>query len=213
MDAQLQQAALARATTEKISFQDYLKTYDSFEGGRTEWLAGEVAIYTMTNNTRHQELIFLLAMFFEAFLSRHTLGRVFLAGLPMFISDEQPAREPDLLIVLNEHQERIKPTYLDGLADIVVEVVSPESVARDRGEKFTEYEAAKVPEYWLIDPQRMEMRMYVLTADGVYHAIEQDTQGNLHSTVLPKFVLDPSILWTEELPRISQVIALVEQMG
>lgn len=57
MDAQLQRSASTRTTGEKISFQDYLKAYDSFEGGRTEWLAGEVAIYPMSNNTRHQELI------------------------------------------------------------------------------------------------------------------------------------------------------------
>jgi Uma2 family endonuclease len=210
MDAQLQRQA--RVTTEKLSFQDYLKAYDSFEGGRTEWLAGEVAIYPMTNNTRHQELIFLLAMLFEIFLSRRALGRVLLAGIPMFISDEQPAREPDLMIILTEHLDRIKQTYVDGLADIVVEIISAESVARDRGEKFTEYEVAKVPEYWLIDPQRTEMRIYALNANGVYHAVEQDEQGRLRSTVLSNFVLDPSILWSEQLPRYPQVITLIEQM-
>lgn len=47
----------------------------------------------------------------------------------------------------------MKETYLDGPADLVVGIVSPDSVGRDRGEKFYEYAQGGVPEYWLIDPQ------------------------------------------------------------
>jgi Uma2 family endonuclease len=41
---------------------------------------------------------------------------------------------------------------MDGAADIVIELVSPESVHRDYGEKLYEYEQAGVPGYWIIDP-------------------------------------------------------------
>jgi Uma2 family endonuclease len=52
-----------------------------------------------------------------------SLGEVLLAGVPMYISDQQPAREPDLLIVLNANRQRIKANYLAGPADLVVEIV------------------------------------------------------------------------------------------
>lgn len=55
--------------------------------------------------------------------------------------------------VASEHLDRLKETYLDGPADLVVGIVSPDSVGRDRGEKFYEYAQGGVPEYWLIDPQ------------------------------------------------------------
>lgn len=69
-------------------------------------------------------------------MSKRALGRILLDGVPMFIGNEQPAREPDLMVVLTAHEDCIKQTYLEGVADIVVEVVSQESVARDCGEKF-----------------------------------------------------------------------------
>ena len=40
---------------------------------------------------------------------------------------------------------------MNGAADICIEVISPESVIRDRGEKFEEYERGGVGEYWIFD--------------------------------------------------------------
>lgn len=77
-------------------------------------------------------------------------------------------REPDLLFVAQEHLDRLQETYLDGPANLVVEVVSPESLARDRGAKFVEYEAGGVPEYWLLDPLRRWAEFYCLGEDGRY---------------------------------------------
>src|SRR5215210_7827435 len=114
-----------RQPKEKISFWDYLKRYNSVEGVRTEWVAGTVETYAMTNNLSHQRLLGFLFTLFSLFLGRKQLGEVILAGFPMYVGDDKAAREPDLMIVLSAHRERIKPTYLDGIADIVVEIVSP----------------------------------------------------------------------------------------
>jgi Uma2 family endonuclease len=51
---------------------------------------------------------------------------------------------------------------------LIVEIISPESSGRDRGEKFYEYEMAGVREYWLIDPQREQVEFYELNAEGRY---------------------------------------------
>ena len=117
---------------EKISFRDYLKTYNGVEGVRTEWVAGTVESYVMTNNLSHQRLLGFLFTLFNLFLDRKHLGEVIIAGFPMYVGDDKPAREPDLMVILSAHRERIKSTYLDGIADIVVEIVSPESGERDQ---------------------------------------------------------------------------------
>jgi Uma2 family endonuclease len=40
--------------------------------------------------------------------------------------------------------------HLDGPADLVVEVVSPDSPTRDRQEMLVDYAEAGVPEYWSV---------------------------------------------------------------
>ena len=47
-----------------------------------------------------------------------------------------------------EHLDRLTDSHLSGPADLAVEIVSPDSLGRDRGDKFAEYGAAGIPEYW-----------------------------------------------------------------
>lgn len=195
-----QQAGTKVQPAIKMSFQDYLKAYDSVEGIQTEWIAGEVAIYPISKNRQHQGIIQFLTVLLNLFLRMKSLGTLLLDGFPMYLGDERPARE------------RIKATHLDGRADIVIEMVSPESSERDRGAKLDEYEAAGVLEYWLFDPLRTEARIYALGDDGRYHPVDTDAQGRLVSPLLPGFALNPALLWADELPSGMAVVALAQAM-
>lgn len=104
-------------------------------------------------------------------------------------------REPDLLFVSSAHLERLKETYLDGPADLVVEVASPESAGRDRGDKFYEYEQAGIPEYWLIDPVRERAEFYQLDDQGHYHLVLPDAEEVYRSRILSGSWLHMSWLW------------------
>lgn len=55
------------------------------------------------------------------------------------------------MVVLKKNEGRLRKTFLDGPADLMVEVISPDSVERDRITKYNDYEAAGVKEYWLIE--------------------------------------------------------------
>ncbi len=192
----------------RISFQDYLRLYD---GWHAEWHNGQVE-EIKANNLRHQELFAFLITFFELYFGFRPIGKVLAAAFSMYISDAQPAREPDLMIILNEHRDRIKPTYLDGAADIAIEIVSPESTERDYGAKFAEYEKAGVREYWLFDPIRQQADIYVLHPDGVYRRAGYDAQGRLTSTLLVDFKFDPAMLWRESLPTGMELVKLLQGM-
>jgi Uma2 family endonuclease len=119
------------------------------------------------------------------------------------VSDQ--GREPDLLFVCTENLDRLKNTYLDGAADLIIEVASPESMMRDRGQKYIEYEAEGVIEYWLIDPQRRSAEFHRLGEDGLYRPIPP--QDHIyHSDVVPGFFLDVRWLWQDPLPSELEIL-------
>lgn len=190
-----------------LSFADYLR---EFEGVHAEWLTGQVLI--VTNNVRHQQLLAFLTALLHLYLGFRQVGELLVAGVSMYLSDQQPAREPDLMVVLREHQDRIRPTYLNGAADVVFEIVSPESSERDYGTKYVEYEAAGVTEYWLLDPLRQQAALHRMTGEGYFQRVEPDAGGRLVSTVLSGFALQPEILWQEPLPAGQALIELVMGM-
>ncbi len=192
-----------------VSFQDFLTR---FSEGHYEWVMGKV-IYVVSNSRPHAAIIAFLIHLFQLYLGFKQIGRVFATGYPQYVGDDRPAREPDILVVLNDRLDRTQPTYLDGPADLAVEVVSPESHTRDRGTKMREYEAAGVREYWLIDYRRQEAICYKLDAQGIYRATPLNAHGRLASSLLPGFSLDPNWLWNENFPHGEALVEAVRAMA
>ncbi|HEV7126530.1 MAG TPA: Uma2 family endonuclease, partial [Ktedonobacterales bacterium] len=106
---------------------------------------------------------------------------------------------------------RLRQTHLNGPADLVIEVISPESVKRDREQKFSEYQQAGIPEYWLIDDNNQQADFYQLDAQGAYQRVAPDAQGIYHRPTVPGFWLNIAWLWQEPLPAVDE--ALLDIMG
>ena len=100
----------------------------------------------------------------------------------------------------------MKRTYLDGPADLVVEIISPDSQSRDRGDKYYEYEAAGVREYWMLDPIRKQPHFYHLGDDRIYAPIPIGEDGVFRSLVLDGFWLKVDWLWQEPLPPLMTIL-------
>jgi Uma2 family endonuclease len=183
----------------KMSYEEFLALPD--DGRQVEWVDGE-AIFFMPPNARHQMISGLLHFLLTGFVGLFNLGRIIAAPFEMRTRPDGPAREPDLLFIAREHLHRLTEQRLEGPADLIVEIVSPDSVGRDRREKFLEYAEAGIPEYWWIDPRQRQHRFepFTLNESGNYEPIPPDAQGRYHSRVLPGFWIDPTWFWQDPLP-------------
>ena len=188
----------------KMTYEEFLAWAD--EDTLAEWVDGEVRMYSPASK-RHQSLVDFLLRVMGIFVEQRTLGVVLSAPFQMKL---EHGREPDVLFVRREHVNRLQETYLDGPADVVVEIVSPESVGRDRGEKFYEYARGGVPEYWLIDPQVQWAEFYQLEG-AHYRLVFSGNEGEYRALALPNFWLRVEWLWQEPLP--SPIRTLGEIVG
>jgi Uma2 family endonuclease len=183
----------------RMTYEEFLDWAD--EDTHAEWVDGEVVMKSPASR-RHQQIAFFLAQVIGLYAERRGLGTVLIP--PFQISLSRRGREPDLLFVAQEHLGRLQEMYLDGPADLVVEIVSSGSIALDRGEKFSEYEEAGVPEYWLIDPLRERAEFYQLDTGGRYRLVAPDEDGIYHSRALESFWLRVAWLW--QPPQVWDVI-------
>lgn len=193
------QPRFTRAGQPYVTFEEFVEWYD--EGRRGEWVDGEIVPMSPAR-AEHQRLMFFLAQILSIYAEAHQLGEVMPPPFLMRLATRPSGREPDLLFIARENAGRLQDAYLDGPADLAVEITSPDSSTRDRGDKFTEYETAGVREYWLIDPRRREARFYQLQSDGVYRSIEVEANGVYQSVVLPDFRLPVAWLWQRPLPKV-----------
>lgn len=187
---------------EEISYEDFLLQADEDEPA--EWVAGKVLIMSPASR-RHQRISLFLAQLMSIHAEKHALGEIIEA--PFQMKTAYSGREPDILFVATASLGRLGATYLNGPADLVVEITSPESRLRDRGEKFAEYEMAGVREYWLIDPDLARADFYQLGADGRFASIPPDADGRYRSRELPGFWIEVAWLWSEPLPAVLPTLA------
>lgn len=189
-----------------MTYEQFLDAID--EDTLAEWVDGRV-IMASPASRRHQEIAELFFMLLSTFAKVHASGVVISPPFQMKLA--RSGREPDVLYLAADHVGRLKDTYLDGPADLVIEVLSPESAGRDRGDKFYEYRDASIPEYWLIDPLAEQAEFYQLDAHGRYQSIAPDAHGVYHARILPGFWLRVDWLWQRPLPDPTRALLEIDR--
>jgi len=195
---------------EKMSYEDFLAWCD--EDTWAEWVDGEIIMFSPASS-RHQDIGSFLETLLRLYVEGKNLGKVLRAPFQMKLSPDLPGREPDLLFVSTANLHRLQDTYLDGPADLVIEIISKESINRDRGRKFIEYEAGGVQEYWLIDPLRSQAEFYRLGSDNHYHIFLPDSEGIYNSRTVPGFWFRVTWFWQEPLPLLLDVLRELDIIG
>jgi Uma2 family endonuclease len=191
-----------------ISADDYM---ERFAAHHYEWVRGYV-IDRRPVTLRHQLFEGYLRDLLDAYFAFNSIGRVIGAPFVMRVDATNSRREPDLQVILKTNPGELTETYMHGPADICIEIVSAESVAQDYGEKFQEYEAGGVREYWIFDPIRTQSHFYRLDENGVYRQILPDAEGNYRTPLLPQFALHVPTLWQDTLPNIVAIVESVRAM-
>jgi len=165
-----------------------------------EWTAGEVSV-AMPAKDRHQRVVALLSALMTFFVGARKLGRVSLAPFEVRLEPAGPSREPDLFFVTTGRLEGLTDDRFYGGSDLVVEVISDDSVQRDCVDKLEEYRLAGVSEYWIIYPRPRHHRtaVYTLNEQGSYQRLGPDDEhGIVQSRILPGFWIDLAWLWRQE---------------
>ena len=166
-------------------------TYEEFlslpEGGpfRYEIIDGDLCM-TPSPNTRHQEISRNLSGFFWSFLKTRPVGRSFSAPYDVvFSKDPLQVVEPDLVFVSKDRLSLITEKNIQGVPDLLVEILSPSTESSDRRVKHSLYERFGVPEYWIVDPATNTIQVFRLV-DGRYpDPLEYDKSDRLESPLFP----------------------------
>ena len=174
------------------------------EDVKAEWVDGEIIVHSPAS-TRHVRLAKFLLKVLDDFVAHYDLGEVLGPELQIRLGALRRRRMPDILFVAKARLDIIKASHVEGAPDLVVEIVSPDSLARDWRDKYLEYEAAGVREYWVIEPMAERVETYALGEDGHYARIDEKDDA-IHSTVLAGFYLKSAWLWQDPLPKVVDVL-------
>jgi len=181
-----------------MSVAQRLLTYDDLrdtpdDGRRYEIIGGEMRV-TPAPSWRHQEISIRLASRFHGFVTQNGLGRIVTAPIDVKLSEHDTV-QPDLVFLSNERRHLLRGGAVHGAPDLVVELLSPTTRADDEGRKAELYAGAGVREYWQLDPEYQDVRVYVLH-EGRFELVPQEP-GTVRSVILPGLVIDLATLFAD----------------
>lgn len=167
-------------------------TYDAYtartDDGECYEIVQGVLVMSPSPEDIYQEVVGEIFAYLREQIKLTHSGRVFMAPLDVVLSP-QNVFQPDVLVVLNEHLDRVQRTHVAGAPDLVVEVISPKSKLYDRVNKHMAYEQAGIPEYWLVYPYQQCIELFVLE-QGKYRSLGTfRDQQTLPSRIVPQMTL------------------------
>lgn len=122
-------------------------------------------IITPAPTEQHQKISGKLYFLLCDYANKRNLGEVRYSPLDVRLY-YGVIRQPDIVFMSNKHRDRITEKYW-GVPDLIVEILSEATEKEDRVIKFFEYLKAGVLEYWIVDPFRHTIEIFVLE-NGTY---------------------------------------------
>jgi len=149
-----------------VEKQDTLFTWTDYrtwpDDERWELIAGVAYAMAPAPSTKHQSVGARLYSRLERGLEGKPC-KPFIAPTDVKLSDLDVV-QPDILVVCDS--ARITPTHIEGAPEVVIEVLSPATAAKDLRQKKTLYERAGVREYLVIDPLEEYAIRFLLGTGG-----------------------------------------------
>ncbi len=102
----------------------------------------------------HQSVSALLSFEFVKALKKCKKCKVF-QPLDWKITEDTVV-QPDLLVVCG----KIEKKFLDFVPELIIEILSPSTASKDRGEKMELYQSKQVKYYLIVDPQFKKLEIY-----------------------------------------------------
>ena len=108
--------------------------------------------------------------------------------------NEKTIVHPDISVICDK--DKINDRGCIGSPDLIIEILSPSNAGDDIFTKFNQYLMAGVKEYWIVDPIKNSVIVYILL-EGEYHGTLYSGRDIIPVTVLPECEIDLKVIFTK----------------
>ena len=180
-------AAVLEKQAKRWTYEEYYRLDDD---QRYEIIDGNLLL-APAPDTWHQDWTRDLFRIIDRHVTAHRLGKGFFAPVDV-VFDAENTVQPDIVFITTANAGIIQRRAIFGTPDLLVELVSPASVRRDRYDKRELYARFGVKEYWIGDPANKTLEVLTLK-EGRYelHCCVEE-KGKLTSLVLAGLEFDLS---------------------
>jgi Uma2 family endonuclease len=178
-------AAALEKQAKRWTYEEYYRLDDD---QRYEIIDGNL-LMSPAPDTWHQNWLNDINIFLSQFVKRRKLGHILIAPVDVVLDPENTV-QPDIVFVSADNAGIIQRPAIFGTPDLLIELISPSSVRRDRYDKKELYARFGVKEYWIGDPANKSLEILTLKEGRYELHCAAETQGKLTSPVLAGLEFD-----------------------
>lgn len=139
-----------------LSYEDYAAIND---GNRYELVSGQLELMSPAPSVTHQ----LMSIELIKRISQSCEAEYFILSAPVdVILSSSEVRQPDIILVSRKRINIISNRGVEGAPDLVVEILSPSSLKRDKIDKLKLYARYHIPEFWIVEPRLGILEQHLL---------------------------------------------------
>jgi Uma2 family endonuclease len=182
---------------ETATVRHTLADYEALpEGAPYQLIEGEL-VMSPAPTPYHQYILFELAARFRDHVRDRQIGKIYVAPLDVYLSEED-VFQPDILFISRDRAAIVKEKNVQGAPDLIVEVLPLSTSYYDLSAKKRTYEAAGVWEYWIVDPMAKRIEVYESREHRFELASEAAHSGMVRSKVMDGFSVDVAEVFNPE---------------
>jgi Uma2 family endonuclease len=152
-----------RSKDKSFVIREQPTTYDDYasldDGNRYEVVDGTLELMSPGPNLNHQVISFQIQKRLAETCEQNYL--VLYAPIDLILSPTE-VRQPDLVMIHRSRLHILSRRGIEGPPDLVVEILSPGTLRRDKIGKMKTYARFRIPEYWIVDPVGGSLERYEL---------------------------------------------------
>ena len=176
------------------SFRRWVRSSQFPERGNISYLGGELWVDLAMETLNHNQIKTVITIVLGSIVLSEQLGRFLADRMRLTYVPIDLCTEPDAMFFSHDRLRggRVRlieggdSLEVDGVPDMVLEIVSATSVRKDTKVLRDLYERAGIPEYWLVDVRQSPVTFTILRLARKGYANVRKQAGYLKSTIFGK---------------------------
>lgn len=183
------QKSIAKEAKERDKFYEIIH-----ENHKAEFINGKI-IFQSPVKKSHWQVSMHLSAALHTHVQEHQLGIVGVEKVMIHLTRND--YEPDICYFSTEKAKDFSADQmLFPTPDFIVEIISPSTESIDRNEKFIDYAAHGVGEYWIIDPEKQIVEQYTLSGKNYQLHQKLTKKGVLEAKIIKGFTIELSAIFS-----------------
>jgi Uma2 family endonuclease len=178
----------------KLTYEDYVSLPD--DGRRYEILDGELVV-SPSPTTRHQIVVRNLLLALGNWVRAKGAGTVLCAPLDNILA-QTTIVQPDVMYVSKARASIMSERGMEAAPDLVIEILSGSTAARDRGIKKQLYAQYGVLRYWIVNATNNTLDVYTLRGGAYDRTAHYHGDDVVRVDVPEGFELPLAEFWRED---------------